>query len=87
VSATTPTEIDPRTAKIVNRNLELTHGFTQAMLDNPELLNDVPNGVHLVLLPEDDPEMFEVNLRIGLDAARRGENVYLRHVTRDGRPK
>jgi Family of unknown function (DUF5647) len=85
--AATPPVVDPETARIADRNLELFRGFNQAILDDPDRLGEIPNGVHLVLLPEDDPEMFEVNLRIGLDAARRGEDVYLRHVTRDGRPK
>jgi hypothetical protein len=87
MSATTSVDVDTQTAKVVDRNLELTRGFTQAMLDDPALLQSIPNGVQLVLLPEDDPVMFETNLTIGLDAARRGENVLLRHVTHDGRPK
>jgi hypothetical protein len=78
--------VDTETAHIMDRNLDLSHGFAQAILDDPALLSEVPNGVTLVLLPKDDPEMFEINLKIGMDAARRGENVYLRQVTRDGRP-
>jgi hypothetical protein len=83
----TPPAVDPETAHVADRSLELFRGFNEAMLDDPNRLSEIPNGVHLVLLPEDDPEMFEVNVTIGLSAARRGENVYLRHVTRDGRPK
>lgn len=80
------TDIDPATAAIMDRNLELSHGFTDVMVRDPQLLAEIPDGCTLVLLPKDDPEMFEVNLRIGMDAARRGENVYLRQVTREGRP-
>ena len=86
-SPTQPLAIDPKTARIAERNLDLFRGFHEALLDDPERFHEIPKDAHLVLLPEGDPELFEVNLGLGIRAARRGENVYLRHVTHDGRPK
>jgi hypothetical protein len=88
MSATTPTRaVDPRTAARITRNLELSEGFSEAMLANMDVLAEIPNGSTLVLLPADDPETFEYNLQTAIRAARDGENVYLRQVTSDGRPK
>jgi hypothetical protein len=40
-----------------------------------------PNNALLVFLPKDDPEQFEANLAMAMDAAGRGKNVYLKQET------
>ncbi|MGH2535165.1 MAG: DUF5647 family protein [Thermomicrobiales bacterium] len=77
---------DPATVATVERNLDLAQGYLLAMLDDPARMERVPGGASLVLLPRDEPDGFEANLNIAVALARKGRNVYVRHVERDGRP-
>jgi hypothetical protein len=73
-------------AEQIERNLDLARDHLQAILDNPDLLDEIPDGATVVLLPAGDPELFETNLRIAVSRARQRDNVYLRHVGREGTP-
>jgi hypothetical protein len=64
----------------VQRNISLSFDFAKAIVDDPTILEEIPDGATLVLLPDDDPELSRENLRLGVEAAERGENVYIRHV-------
>jgi len=79
----TEAEADARAAK----DLELTRRFGLAMIADPTLLDEVPDGVLLELLPDDDAEHVEVALARGIEAARAGRNVYFRHVRTAGLPE
>lgn len=48
----------------VRRNLELARGFFGHLLDHPDALEDIPSGTHVVLVPEDDPELADANLEV-----------------------
>lgn len=71
--------MDPRT-EFPERNITLSFEFAKSIIDDPAILEEIPNGSTVVLLPEDEPDLAEENLRLGLEAAERGENVYIRHV-------
>jgi hypothetical protein len=87
MSITREAAVSPETAASVNRNLELVHGYISAQLEDADNMEQVPEGAETILLPDDDPEWFEHNLRMVETALRGGVNVYARHVTKDGRPK
>jgi hypothetical protein len=82
-----PAGISQRSGETIDRNLELIHGYIRAQLEDVDNMEHVPEGAETVLLPDDDPEMFERNLEIVINSLRGGANVYARHVTKDGRPK
>lgn len=63
---------------LVSKDLEYTRVFTLAILDDPTILEDVPNGVLLVLMPDDDPEYTAISVERGMKAVARGEDVYFR---------
>jgi hypothetical protein len=86
MSAATASAIDPRTAEAVDRNLYWVREYLQTQLVDPDNMEQVPEGVRTILLPDDDPEWFEYNLQSVINSLRRGKNVYARHVTKDGRP-
>lgn len=67
----------------VDRDTNLWVTFTQAIVDDPSILEDVPEGATVVLIPNDDPELAEVNYQRAIEAARRGADVYIRHMTRN----
>jgi hypothetical protein len=62
------------------RNAELAFDLLQAQLANPELLNEIPNGATVVLIPEDDPALAEYNFGVARALIARGKNVYLKRV-------
>ncbi len=45
--------------------------------DNPEILDKIPLGVHLVILPIDDPELTRENRRLADSLLDQGEKVVL----------
>ena len=63
-----------------DQRIDLNTRFLLAGIANPSLLQDIPRGVTLFLLPDNDPDFIEREIAIAGGAARRGEDVYLRHV-------
>ncbi len=47
---------------IVEKNILLTGKVMQYLLDQPQILNTLPEDFELVILPDDDPEMRLYNL-------------------------
>jgi hypothetical protein len=50
------------------------------ILDDPALLDEIPEGTTLVLIPSDDPAIAEANLEIAMAEVRKGRDVYIRHI-------
>jgi hypothetical protein len=48
--------------EVVERNVRLTGEIITYILNNPSMLESVPDQFELVLLPEDDPEVRQLNL-------------------------
>lgn len=49
--------------EIVNKNLDLLAEFMKYAFDNPDALDKIPNNAELVILPENDPELYEENIK------------------------
>jgi hypothetical protein len=47
---------------VVERNVRLTGQIIKYILNNPKMLDVLPDKFELVLLPEDDPEVRQLNL-------------------------
>ena len=54
---------------IVEKNITLSFEFERYILEHPEMLEQIPQGTDIVLLPKDDPELYRINL----EAARRAQ--------------
>jgi len=52
---------------VVEKNITLSFEFERYIQDHPELLERIPDGADVVLLPHDDPELYRINL----DAAQK----------------
>jgi len=50
--------------EIVRKNLELLDIFMKYAFDNPEVLDKIPENAQVVILPENDPELYEENTKI-----------------------
>ncbi len=48
--------------EVVECNVRLTGEITKYILNNPKILDVLPDKFELVLLPEDDPEVRMLNL-------------------------
>jgi hypothetical protein len=70
----------PDEAVLAERNIKLAFSFMHDILDDPGILDEIPDGVTLVLIPADDPATAEANLEIATDEARNGRDVYIRHI-------
>lgn len=57
-----------------------TFDLIEAAIDDASVLDDIPNGAVLVLLPADDPAFAEEALALGVKAVREGRNVYFKHL-------
>ena len=62
------------------KTISLTADFIEAALDDATILEGIPTGAVLVLLPDDDPEFVEGSVALGIEAVRRGQDVVFRHV-------
>lgn len=60
----------------------IARGFDlfEAALRDPSILDDIPDGVTLVLLPIGDPEGTANGVQLGLEALDRGEDVFFKHI-------
>ncbi len=73
------TEFDIEAEKaLASKDLAYTLYFSLAVIEEPTLLEDVPNGVLLVLMPDDDPEYTAISVERGMKAVARGQDVYFR---------
>jgi hypothetical protein len=68
------------TSDAIERNMDLSFDFARRIFENPEILEEIPEGATLVLLPDDDPSLLQEKMELGIRALHRGENVYFRHV-------
>lgn len=49
--------------EIVNKNLDLLAEFMKYAFDNPDILDQIPTNSELVILPEDDPMLYQENIK------------------------
>lgn len=58
---------------IIEKNQTLSFEFERYLLEHPEVLDRIPNGAEIVLLPKDDPELYSINLEAAQKASRRDD--------------
>jgi hypothetical protein len=74
------TRSDQATLRNVSKSSELTQRFMLRGFVEPSLFMDVPDGATLILIPDDDPAQANAEIEFGIQAVKRGENVYFRHL-------
>lgn len=47
---------------IAEKNITLSFEFERYVLEHPEVLEQMPQGAEVILLPKDDPELYRINL-------------------------
>ncbi|MBL7073651.1 hypothetical protein ISS37_00215 [candidate division KSB1 bacterium] len=61
--------------ELAEKNLDLFHEFMMYVLEKPDILDRIPKGAQLVILPEDDPELCQKNLEIVRKRKEEGQTV------------
>ena len=59
----------------IKRNLDLLNEFMKVAFDQPEILDKIPKDSELVILPENDPELYAANLKIKQTLEEKGKTV------------
>jgi hypothetical protein len=72
---------DTNITSFVDRNIDMGFDFIQQTMEDPALLENIPNGTAVVHIPNDDPELAEHNLELAVSVVRKGFDVYIRHVS------
>jgi len=62
---------------IVEKNATLSFEFERYILEHPDMLERIPDGAEVVLLPKDDPELYRINLEAAQTAVKSGPVVYV----------
>ena len=63
--------------EIFLKNLMLSNEFDTYLLEHPEVADRIPDSAIIVLLPEDDPELADFNLRIAEERQEPGQSMVL----------
>ena len=83
------------TKEMVEKNLELQYHLMMQLLQEPDSI-EIADGAETILLPEDDAELREANLKLGRRRERQGKRTAYRRpepqairgqldILRDGR--
>ncbi len=62
--------------EIVNRNLDLHAEWMKYVFENPEVLDKIPKGAIVVLLPEDDKRLYDENYKLIEENHKNGVPVF-----------
>ncbi|MBI5191287.1 MAG: hypothetical protein HZA22_11540 [Nitrospirae bacterium] len=49
---------------IVKNNLDMLNEFMKYAFKNPDILDRIPKGAELVILPENEPRMYKENMKL-----------------------
>lgn len=62
---------------MVDRNLQLVCDFDQAIMDDPSILDRIPDGATVILMPQNDTELARANLELAMRDLQAGKDVLL----------
>jgi len=63
--------------EIINQNLDLLSDFMSYAFEYPDILDQIPLDATLVILPEDNRELYEANLEIAKKSQEQNEVVVI----------
>ena len=61
----------------MKKNLDLHSEWMRYTFENPDVLDRIPKGAVLVILPEDDKELYAENYRVLEENKRKGIPVFV----------
>jgi len=76
-----------RKEDVFKKNHLLGIEFDRYLLENPEILEQIPENAEIYFLPEDDPDLSQENLRIAEAQKTEGRKVILVKIGRLSPPR
>ena len=61
----------------VEKNLDLFAEWMKYTFDHPKVLDKIPNDTEIVILPENDADLYHYNKKIAESLKKKGKNVTL----------
>lgn len=62
---------------IIRKNLDLHAEWMKYIFDNPDVIDKIPKGAVLVILPEDDKELYNENYKVLEENKKKGIPVFV----------
>jgi hypothetical protein len=62
------------------RNIEHAFAYARSIVDDPTLLDEIPDGAAVVLIPRDDPELVKASIEQAVKLVQAGMTVLLKGV-------
>lgn len=63
--------------EVFHKNMLLGHEFDLYVLEHPEFAEEIPENAIVVLMPEDDPELAEVNLKMAEETREPNQLMFI----------
>jgi hypothetical protein len=63
--------------EVFHKNLILNKEFALYLLEHPKVAQEIPENAIVVLSPEDDPELAEINLKMAEEMQEEGQPLVL----------
>jgi hypothetical protein len=63
--------------EIIKKNLDLHTEWMKYVFENPDVIDKIPKGAVLVLLPEDDKELYNENYKVLNESRKTGTPVFV----------
>jgi hypothetical protein len=73
--------------EIFYKNSVLGFEFDKYLIEHPELSAKIPNNALIVILPQDDPELCKINLKLSEDLRERNQPVLYVRVGKIAPPR
>jgi len=64
-----------RKEQAIKKNLDLLNEFMKYAFENPNVLEGIPPEAELIILPTDDPELYEYNKKIADKMMSKGKKI------------
>ncbi|HLG30491.1 MAG TPA: DUF5647 family protein [Candidatus Brocadiales bacterium] len=61
--------------QVVKKNLDLLNEFMKYAFEHPDVLDKIPQWAELVILPTDDPELYNENRKTADSLLKKGVKV------------
>ena len=61
----------------MRENLDLLNEFMKYAFDHPQILDKIPSGAEVVILPLDDPDLMRENMKMAENHIKAGKQVVL----------
>lgn len=63
--------------EMIKKNLDLHSEWMKYAFENPDVFDRIPKGAVLVILPEDDKELYEENYKVLEENKSKGVSVFV----------